>query len=205
MLHHYFIPYDRVQLANHLLGKLCPGGNAIVTITSPVQNHAHSHLYFAHLSPCEPKQRWIVFVGMCECVFLISSLSPCCFCNGSSRPLHTLSFLMLIEHVVLLNYSNWCQQLKNVCLSPPSTFLPPPTLASMRSYYAHNSEIKLRLPLLDKVLKKRRPSLDGFLAKWDCKLGTLAGSVHKHGLPFIIGLASSSNFPIIKNYRLLLP
>lgn len=102
--------------------ELCPGGNAIVAVTSLVQSHAHFHLYFAHLSRCELKQQWIVFVGVC--VFLISSLSPCCFCNGSSRPLHTLSFLVLIEHVVLLNYSNWCQQMKNVCLSPPST-LPP--------------------------------------------------------------------------------
>lgn len=159
---------------------------------------------------CSPYSMWAeaVMDNLCRnvwvCVFLISSLSSCCFCNGSSRPLHTLSFLVLIEHVVLLNYSNWCQQLKNICLSTASTFPAPshptPALASMRSYYAHNGEIKLRLPLLDKVLKKRRPSLDGFLAKWDCKLETLAGSVHKHSPPFIICLTSSLNFPIIKNY-----
>lgn len=163
----------------------------------------HCNSYFPCSEPCSlpflfcsPFSMWAeaVMDSLCGnvwvCVFLISSSSPCCFCNGSFRPLHTLSFLVLIEHVVLLNYSNWCQQLKNVCLSPPSVCPtpPPPTLASMRSYYTHNGEIKLHLPLLDKVLKKRRPSLDGVLAKWDCKLGTLAGSVHKHGLPFIIGL-----------------
>lgn len=162
----------------------------------------HCSSYFPCSEPCSlpslfcsPFSMWAeaAMDSLCGnvwvCVFLISSLSPCCFRNGSSRPLHTLSFLVLIEHVVLLNYSNWCQQMKNVCLSPPSTLPPPPQPRHLwRAIMLTMVKLNCVCHCLIKSKKKkreRRPSLDGLLAKWNFKSGTLAGSVHKHAPSFL--------------------